>query len=151
DPHAAFLVGRGLKTLALRVERQNATAMKIAHALENHPAVAKVFYPGLASHADHAIAKRQMRGFGGVISFVVHGGGDGARRVVDGCKLARIAPSLGGVETLIEQPALMSYFEMSTAERAANGIDDGLIRLAVGIEEPADILADLENALGSRS
>ena len=100
DPHAAFLVGRGLKTLALRVERQNATAMKIAHTLENHPAVAKVFYPGLASHADHAVAKRQMRGFGGVISFVVKGGGDGARRVVDGCKLARIAPSLGGVETL---------------------------------------------------
>ena len=151
DPHAAFLVGRGLKTLALRVERQNATAMKIAHTLENHPAVAKVFYPGLASHADHAVAKQQMRGFGGVISFVVKGGGDGARRVVDGCKLARIAPSLGGVETLIEQPALMSYFEMSTAERAAIGIDDGLIRLAVGIEEPADILADLENALGPRS
>ena len=129
DPHAAFLVGRGLKTLALRVERQNATALPIARALENHPAVAQVFYPGLASHPDHAIARaadarlrrrRELRRQGRRRRR--------ARSVVDGCKLARIAPSLGGVETLIEQPAIMSYFELSTEERAAIGIEDGLIR-----------------------
>jgi cystathionine gamma-synthase len=147
DPHAAFLVGRGLKTLALRIERQNVTAAAIARALERHPAVLRVFYPGLSSHADHAIAREQMHGFGGVVSFLVKGGGPAARKLVDGCRLAKIAPSLGGVETLIEQPAIMSYFEMTPEERAAIGIDDGLVRLSVGIEEPRDILADLETAL----
>jgi cystathionine gamma-synthase len=147
DPHAAFLVGRGLKTLALRIERQNVTAGAIARALERHPAVLRVFYPGLSSHADHAIAREQMHGFGGVVSFLVKGGGPAARKLVDGCRLAKIAPSLGGVETLIEQPAIMSYFEMTPEERAAIGIDDGLVRLSVGIEEPRDILADLETAL----
>jgi cystathionine gamma-synthase len=147
DPHAAFLVGRGLKTLALRIERQNVTAAAIARALERHPAILRVFYPGLSSHADHAIAREQMHGFGGVVSFLVKGGGPAARKLVDGCKLAKIAPSLGGVETLIEQPAIMSYFEMTPEERAAIGIDDGLVRLSVGIEEPRDILGDLENAL----
>jgi cystathionine gamma-synthase len=147
DPHAAFLVGRGLKTLALRVDRQNATALSVARALERHPAIQRVFYPGLASHPDHAVAREQMRGFGGVVSFVLKGGDAAARRTVDGCKLARIAPSLGGVETLIEQPATMSYFELSPEERAGIGIQDGLVRLSVGIEEPEDILADLENAL----
>jgi cystathionine gamma-synthase len=149
DPHAAFLVGRGLKTLALRMERQNVTAASIARALERNPNVLRVFYPGLSSHPDHAIAREQMRGFGGVVSFLVKGGGTAARRVVDGCKLARIAPSLGGVETLIEQPAIMSYFEMTPEERSAIGIEDGLVRLSIGIEEPRDILADLENALAS--
>jgi cystathionine gamma-synthase len=149
DPHAAFLVGRGLKTLALRMERQNVTAASIARALERNPAVMRVFYPGLSSHPDHAIAREQMHGFGGVVSFLVKGGGPAARRVVDGCKLARIAPSLGGVETLIEQPAIMSYFEMTPEERLAIGIEDGLVRLSVGIEEPRDILADLENALAA--
>jgi cystathionine gamma-synthase len=148
DPHAAYLVGRGLKTLALRVDRQNATALSVAHALEQHPLVERVFYPGLPSHADHAVAREQMRGFGGVVSFLVKGGGAAARRVVDGCRLARIAPSLGGVETLIEQPAIMSYFELSPAERAAIGIEDGLVRLSVGIEDPEDVLGDLQNALG---
>jgi cystathionine gamma-synthase len=149
DPHAAFLVGRGLKTLALRMERQNVTAASIARALERNPNVLRVFYPGLSSHPDHAVAREQMRGFGGVVSFLVKGGGGAARRVVDGCKLARIAPSLGGVETLIEQPAIMSYFEMTPEERSAIGIEDGLVRLSIGIEEPRDILADLENALAS--
>jgi cystathionine gamma-synthase len=147
DPHAAFLVGRGLKTLALRMERQNVTAASIARALEHHPSILRVFYPGLSSHPDHAVAREQMHGFGGVVSFLVKGGGPAARRLVDGCKLARIAPSLGGVETLIEQPAIMSYFELTPEERSAIGIDDGLVRLSVGIEEPRDILADLENAL----
>jgi cystathionine gamma-synthase len=149
DPHAAFLVGRGLKTLALRMERQNVTAASIARALERNPNVLRVFYPGLSSHPDHVVAREQMRGFGGVVSFLVKGGGPAARRVVDGCKLARIAPSLGGVETLIEQPAIMSYFEMTPEERSAIGIEDGLVRLSVGIEEPRDILADLESALST--
>jgi len=109
--------------------------------------VQRVFYPGLSSHPDHAIARQQMRGFGGVVSFLVNGGGLAARRLVDGCKLARIAPSLGGVETLIEQPAIMSYFEMTPEERSAIGIEDSLVRLSVGIEDPKDILADLESAL----
>jgi cystathionine gamma-synthase len=149
DPHAAFLVGRGLKTLALRMDRQNVTAASIARALERHPGILRVFYPGLSSHPDHVIAREQMRGFGGVVSFLLKGGGPAARRVVDGCKLARIAPSLGGVETLIEQPAIMSYFEMTPEERSAIGIEDGLVRLSVGIEEPRDILADLENSLAA--
>ena len=147
DPHAAFLVGRGMKTLGLRVERQNATALAIAGLLEKHPRVERVFYPGLPSHPSHAVARAQMAGFGGVVSFVVKGGLDGASRVVDAMKLARIGPSFGGVETLVEQPAVMSYYEMTTEERAAIGIADGLVRLSVGIEETEDLLADLERSL----
>jgi cystathionine gamma-synthase len=149
DPHAAFLVGRGMKTLALRVEKQNATALAIAERLERHPRVERVFYPGLASHPSHAIARAQMRGFGGVVSFVVRGGLEAASRVVDALTLARIGPSFGGVETLVEQPAVMSYYEMTTEERAAVGIADGLVRLAVGIEDAGDLLADIEHALGA--
>jgi cystathionine gamma-synthase len=147
DPHAAFLVGRGLKTLALRVERQNATAQAIAERLERHPRIERVFYPGLPSHATHAVARAQMRGFGGVVSFIAKGGLDAASRIVDGTKLARIGVSFGGVETLIEQPAIMSYYEMTSEQRAAVGIADGLIRLAVGVEDAADLIADLEQAL----
>ncbi len=148
DPHAAFLVGRGVKTLGLRVARQNSTARAIAERLAAHPRVERVFYPGLPSHPSHAVARAQMSGFGGVVSFVVKGGLDAASRVVDAMKLARIAPSLGGVETLVEQPAVMSYYEMTTEERAAIGIADGLIRLSVGIEETEDLVADVEAALG---
>jgi cystathionine gamma-synthase len=147
DPHAAFLVGRGLKTLSLRVERQNATAQAIAERLERHPRIERVYYPGLASHASHAVARAQMRGFGGVISFVVKGGLDEAKQVIDRLQLPRIGPSFGGVESLVEQPAVMSYYAMSSEERAAIGIKDGLVRLAVGIEDPADLIADLERAL----
>ena len=149
DPHAAFLVGRGMKTLALRIERQNATAQAVAEMLEKHPRVERVYYPGLASHASHAVARSQMRGFGGVVSFVVRGGLDAASRVVDGAKLARIGVSFGGVETLIEQPAIMSYYEMTSEQRQAIGIADGLIRLAVGIEDATDLIGDLELALSS--
>ena len=149
DPHAAFLVGRGLKTLALRVERQNASALAIAHRLEKHPRIERVFYPGLASHPSHAVARAQMRGFGGVVSFIVTGGLEGASRVVDAVKLARIGPSFGGCESLIEQPAVMSYYEMTTEQRQAVGIADGLVRLAVGIEDTADLLADIEHALST--
>lgn len=148
DPHAAFLVGRGMKTLALRVARQNASAQAIAEHLEKHPAIKRVFYPGLASHPDHAVATRQMAGFGGVVSFIVHGGLEAARKVTDRTKLAKIAPSLGGVETLIEPPTLMSFFELTPEERAKLGIDEGLVRLAVGIEETRDLIADLDQALG---
>jgi cystathionine gamma-synthase len=147
DPHAAFLVGRGMKTLGLRVERQNATALAAAQMLEKHPAVERVFYPGLPSHPSHAVARKQMSGFGGVVSFVVKGGLAAGSRVVDAMKLARIGPSFGGVEALVEQPAVMSYYEMTTEERAALGIADGLVRLSVGIEETADLVADIEAAL----
>src|SRR5207237_9284945 len=139
---------RGLKSLALRVERQNRTAQIVAERLARHPGVERVFYPGLPSHPDHAIARAQMRGFGGVVSFLVPGGLAGARRVVDRMKMARIAPSLGGVEALIEPPALMSYHELGPEERAKIGIEEGLVRLAVGIEDADDLVADLDQALG---
>jgi cystathionine gamma-synthase len=147
DPHAAFLIARGMKTLAVRVARQNETASAVARALESHPKVERVFYPGLSSHPSHAIAKEQMHGFGGVVSFVVAGGKDAASRVVDGCKLATIAPSLGGVETLIEQPALMSFFELSVEQLEEVGIHPALIRLSVGIEDTEDIVHDVLGAL----
>jgi cystathionine gamma-synthase len=147
DPHAAFLVGRGLKTLALRVAKQNATALAIAERLEKHPNVERVFYPGLPSHPSHAVARAQMRGFGGVVSFIVRGGLEAAARAIDALTLARIGPSFGGVETLVEQPSVMSYYEMTSAQRSAIGIADGLVRLAVGIEDAEDLIADLERAL----
>ncbi len=146
DPHAAMLIGRGMKTLSLRVSRQNETGLAVARALEAHPAVERVYYPMLESHPDHVIAKTHLVGGGGVVSFVVKGGKEAARRVVDACKLARIAPSLGGVETLIEQPAIMSYSELGPEELLAVGIAPGLIRLAVGIEETEDVVADLLQA-----
>jgi len=149
DPHAAALIGRGMKTLSLRVARQNETALVVARALEAHHAVERVYYPLLPSHPDHAIANELLAGGGGVVSFEVKGGKEGARRVVDACKLATIAPSLGGVETLIEQPAIMSYSELEPEELQAVGIAPGLIRLAVGIEETADVLADIMEAVGS--
>lgn len=147
DPHAAFLVGRGLKTLALRVERQNATAQRLAERLEQHPRVERVFYPGLPSHPSHAVACAQMHGFGGVLSFIVKGGLAAASGVVDAMRVARIAPSFGGVDALVEQPAVMSYYAMTTEERTAIGIADGLVRLSVGIEDAEDLIADVERAL----
>jgi cystathionine gamma-synthase len=147
DPHAAFLVGRGLKTLAIRVERQNATGLAVARHLERHSAVERVYYPGLVSHPDHAVAAAQMKGFGGVVSFVVRGGLGAACRAVDRIRVARLAPSFGGVESLIEAPAVMSYYEMTVQERADAGIAEGLVRLSVGIEEASDLIADLNQAL----
>jgi cystathionine gamma-synthase len=147
DPFAAYLLVRGLKTLALRIERQNANAQALAEFLAVHPRVAAVHYPGLPSHPQHAIATRQMRGFGGVVSFEVVGDLDAASRVVDACRIPAIAPSLGGVESLIEQPALMSFYELTTEERLAVGIKDNLIRYAVGIEDAPDLIADLALAL----
>lgn len=147
DPHAAYLLERGMKTLALRVARQNETGLRIARFLEAHPAVRQVFYPGLPSHPDHALASRLLGGAGGVVTFRVRSDLDGTSRFIDACKLATIAPSLGGVETLIEQPALMSYYELSTEERLAIGVPEDLVRLSVGIESAADIEADLDRAL----
>ena len=149
DPFAAYLLIRGLKTLALRIERQNANAQAIAEFLEAHPKIDRVHYAGLASHPEHAVALKQMRGFGGVVSFEVAGDLDAATRVVDGCRIPRIAPSLGGVESLIEQPALMSFYELTTEERLLVGIKDNLIRYSVGIEDAADLIADLTQALAS--
>ena len=147
DPHAAFLVGRGLKTLALRVAKQNESALAIAAWLEKHPKVERVFYPGLPSHPDHALARAQMSGFGGVVSFVARGGLEGARRLVDHLQIPRIAPSFGGVDSLVEQPAVMSFYEMTPEQRRDQvGIEDGLVRFAVGIEEPEDLIADLARA-----
>jgi len=147
DPFAAFLLVRGLKTLALRIERQNANAQAIAEFLAAHPRVTAVHYPGLPTHAEHEIAKRQMRGFGGVVSFEVAGDLDAASRVVDACRIPYIAASLGGVESLIEQPAIMSFYELTTEERLEIGIKDNLIRYAVGIEDADDLIADLGQAL----
>mgnify|MGYP000920961038 FL=1 len=147
DAHSAYLLHRGLKTLALRVERQNHSAQRIAAFLEGHPEVERVYYPGLASHPDHAVAAAQMTGFGGVVSFLVRGDLDRTSRFIDACTVPRIGPSLGGVESLIEQPALMSFYEMSTEERLAVGIRENLVRLAVGVEDVEDLLADLDRAL----
>jgi cystathionine gamma-synthase len=147
DPHAAFLILRGMKTLSVRVERQNTTALAVARALEKHTNVERVYYPGIESHPSHAVARAQMRGFGGVVSFTVRGGRAAASRVVDACKLAVIAPSLGGVETLIEQPCIMSYFELGEEELRSVGIDASLIRLSVGIEETEDVVRDVLTAL----
>ncbi len=147
DPFAAYLLIRGLKTLALRVERQNANATRIAEFLANHPKVERVYYPGLPTHPEHEIARRQMKGFGGVVSFEVRGDLAAASRVVDACTIPRIAPSLGGVESLIEQPALMSFYELTTEERLQIGIRDNLVRYSVGIEDADDLIADLAQAL----
>jgi cystathionine gamma-synthase len=147
DGHSAYLLHRGLKTLALRVERQNGSAQRIAAFLEGHPEVERVYYPGLASHPDHAVAAAQMTGFGGVVSFLVRGDLDRTSRFIDACTVPRIGPSLGGVESLIEQPALMSFYELSTEERLAVGIRENLVRLAVGVEDVEDLLADLDRAL----
>lgn len=150
DPFAAFLLIRGMKTLELRVARQNENAQRLAEFLAAHPAVERVHYPGLPNHPEHAIAVRQMRGFGGVVSFEVHGDLATASRVVDSCRIPRIAPSLGGVESLIEQPALMSFYELTTEERLQIGIKDTLIRYSVGIENGDDLIADLAQALEGR-
>jgi cystathionine gamma-synthase len=147
DPFAAFLLVRGIKTFALRVERQNANAQALAEFLARHPRVSAVHYAGLPSHPEHLIAKKQMRAFGGVVSFEVDGDLDSASRVVDNCRIPYIAVSLGGTESLIEQPAIMSFYELTTEERLEIGIKDTLIRYSVGIEDSEDLITDLAQAL----
>jgi cystathionine gamma-synthase len=147
DPFTAYLLIRGLKTFALRIARQNATAQALAEFLQSHPRITAVYYAGLPSHPQHEVARRQMRGFGGVVSFEVAGDLNATSRVVDACRIPQIAPSLGGVESLIEQPALMSFYELTTEERLLVGIKDNLIRYSVGIEDSDDLIADLAAAL----
>jgi cystathionine gamma-synthase len=147
DPHAAFLVLRGLKTLALRVQQQNQSSQAIAEALQGHERVKQVWYPGLPSHPSHAVATKLMRGFGGVVTFELRGDLDSTSKFIDALQIPRIAPSLGGVESLVEQPALMSFFELSTEQREAVGIRNTLVRYAVGIEDADDLIADLRQAL----
>ncbi len=147
DPFAAYLLVRGLKTFALRMERHNTNAQKIAEFLAGHPRVAAVHYAGLPTHPEYEVARKQMRGFGGVVSFEVRGDLKTAARVVDACRIPHLAVSLGGVESLIEQPAIMSFYELTTEERLTIGIKDSLIRYAVGIEDADDLIADLGHAL----
>ncbi len=147
DPHSAYLIQRGMKTLGLRVQRQNDTGLRLARRLEAHPRIKQVWYPGLESHPQYAAAARLMTGFGGVVTVELHGTLEQAGAFIDACKLPRIAPSLGGVESLIEQPALMSYFELSPEQRKAVGISDTLVRIAVGVEDPEDVIQDILQAL----
>ena len=147
-PFDSFLALRGLKTLALRMERHCTSGLKVAAWLERHPKVRRVFYPGLASHPQHALAKKQMHGFGGMISAELEGTLDDARRFLERCQLFALAESLGGVESLIEHPALMTHGSVPVDVRAALGISDTLVRLSVGIEDPDDLIADLDAALG---
>jgi len=147
-PFDSFLTLRGIKTLALRMERHCSSAQAIAEFLEGHPKVQKVYYPGLASHPQHALAKRQMKGgYGGIVTAVLRGSLDDTRRVLERCELFSLAESLGGVESLIEHPGLMTHASLPAAMRASLGISDGLIRLSVGIEDVNDLLADLQQAL----
>lgn len=147
DPQNAFLLERGIKTLGVRVRQQNENALRVAHFLEAHPRIERVWYPGLESHPDHPTAIAQMEGFGGVVSFEVAGDLRTTSKFIDALTIPYIAPSLGGVESLIEQPAIMSYYEKTTEERLALGIKDNLVRFAVGIEDSDDILSDLDQAL----
>ncbi len=147
DPHTAYLLLRGLKTLELRVRRQNETAHKIAQFLARHPAVRRVYYPGLAGHPDYKTAVEQMEGFGGVVSFELEADLERTGRFIDALQIPYIGPSLGGVESLVGQVALMSYYEFSSEERAEIGISDSLVRLAVGLESADDLLADLGQAM----
>lgn len=149
DPTSAFLLTRGIRTLELRVERQNASALAIAEFLAGHRAVEAVFYPGLSSHPGHEIARRQMRGFGGVLAFALQGGFEAMERVVGALRLAHRAASLGSVATLVGPPAVTSHVELSAEERAAAGIPESLVRYSVGIENVEDLIDDLRQALGA--
>ena len=147
DSHAAWLLLRGLKTLELRMERHNANGLALAHFLEQHPKVRTVWYPGLASHPDHETARRSMHGFGGVVTFEIDTDLEGAIRFIDATTIPYQAPSLGGVETLIELPVTMSFWDYDPEERRGFGITDSLVRLACGIEAADDLIADIAQAL----
>jgi cystathionine gamma-synthase len=147
DANSAYLLLRGLKTLALRVERHGENGMRVARWLEDHPRIRRVWYPGLESHPDHAVARRLMRGFGGVVTFEVDADLEGTCRFVDACRLPYIAPSLGGAESLIEMPAIMSFWDLTPEQRRDLGITDSLVRFSCGIEDGDDLIADLDQAL----
>jgi cystathionine gamma-synthase len=147
EPMSAYLLLRGMKTLHLRVQRQNENALQIARFLESHPRVAKAFYPGLASHENHDIACRQMSGFGGVLSFALHGGFEAVKSFLPRLRYAHLAANLGAVETVAGPPATTSHVESTPEERAASGIPEALIRYSVGIEDAEDLIADLRQGL----
>ncbi|KNA09782.1 hypothetical protein SOVF_150370 [Spinacia oleracea] len=147
NPNAAYLVIRGMKTLHLRIQQQNSTAMRMAEILEGHPKVKCVYYPGLPSHPEHELAKRQMTGFGGVVSFEIDGDLMTTIKFVDALKIAYIAPSFGGCESIVDQPAIMSYWDLSQSERLKYGIKDNLIRFSFGVEDFEDLKADVLQAL----
>jgi methionine-gamma-lyase len=147
DPEAAYLLNRGIKTLGLRVQKQCENAMAVAKFLEKHPNVRRVFYPGLASHPDFKLAKRQMRGFGSMLAFDLKGGLPAARRVCDRVRLFLLAASLGGVESLVVLPAYTSHYNMSEEELARGGVTPGMVRVSIGIEDAEDLIADLQQAL----
>ena len=149
SPFDSWLTLLGIKTLHLRMARHSENGMKVAQWLEGHPSVATVSYPGLQSHPGHAVAKRQMSAFAGMISFELTGGMQAGRKLMNNVKLCALAESLGAVETMITHPATMTHAEVPAADRHARGLTDGLVRLSVGIEDPVDILADLAQALGA--
>lgn len=149
EPMSAYLLLRGMKTLHLRVRQQNETALEIARFLESHPRVAKVFYPGLERHENHAVAKRQMSGFGGVLSFALHGGFEAVKSFLPRLRYANLAANLGAVETVAGPPATTSHVESTPEERAATGIPEALIRYSAGIENVEDLIGDLRQALDS--
>jgi cystathionine beta-lyase/cystathionine gamma-synthase len=148
DPHAAWLIDRGMRTLALRMERHNQNGMAVAQWAERQSGIAKVHYPGLASHADHALAKKVLNGFGGMVGLELKGGAKAAERLLNKLTLITHAPSLAGVETLVSEPRLTSHKSVGPEARAKIGIPDGFLRLSCGIEDAADIIADLEQGLG---
>lgn len=148
SPHNAYLLERGLKTFELRIQRHNENGLAVARFLDQHPRIERVYYPGLESHPQHELARRTMRGFGGLVTFLVKDADwRQTARVVDATRIPRIGPSLGGAESLIEQPLVMSYFECTPEERRAFGITDNMIRLACGLENTEDLVADLAQAL----
>jgi cystathionine gamma-synthase len=147
DPMSAYLLLRGMKTLRLRVRQHNENALRIARFLESHPRVARVFYPGLATHENHELARRQMTGFGGVLSFALHGGFDAVKAFLPRLRYVHLAANLGAVETVAGPPATTSHVESTPEERASSGIPEALIRYSAGIEDPEDLIADLRQAL----
>jgi len=147
DPFAGYLLTRGLRTLALRVERQNANARRVAEAAHGHRAVARVHYPGWAGADEEEIAARQMRGRGGMVSLSLKGGAPAAERFLSSLRFVQVAASLGGVDSLVSVPRMTSHRHLSAEQLAARGIDDGLVRLSFGIEDPADLVRDVSEAL----
>ena len=147
DPHAAWMLVRGLKTLAVRVQRQNENALRVAEFLAQHAKVRSVHYPFLKSHPQNALARQQMAGGGGMVTFEVEGTGDDARRLTESLRLFTLAPSLGGVESLVSIPVLTSHLTLAPEERQKIGVTEQMIRLSVGIENADDLIADLEHAL----
>jgi cystathionine beta-lyase/cystathionine gamma-synthase len=150
DPYAAWLIERGLKTLAVRMERHNANGLAFAAWAAEHQGIAAVHYPGLPTHPDHQLARRTLDGFGGMVGLALAGGTPAAEHVLRQLRLATHAPSLGGVETLVSEPRLTSHASLTPAEREAQGIPDGFLRVSLGIEDVVDIIADFEQALAAR-